>query len=156
MDKDERGNKGAALTSFISLAGRYLVLMPNNPRGGGVSRRVEGDERTELRDVLAQLDIPSGMSLIARTAGIGRSVEELQWDLNYLLQLWTAIEAASHGQNGPFLIYQEGSLVIRAIRDLFQPDIGESFIFGGLHPDSAAAHAAAETAFPRISHFSQF
>ena len=125
VDKDERGNKGAALTSFISLAGRYLVLMPNNPRGGGVSRRVEGDERTELRDVLAQLDIPSGMSLIARTAGIGRSVEELQWDLNYLLQLWTAIEAASHGQNGPFLIYQEGSLVIRAIRDLFQPDIGE-------------------------------
>ena len=125
VDKDERGNKGAALTSFISLAGRYLVLMPNNPRGGGVSRRVEGDERTELRDVLAQLDIPSGMSLIARTAGIGRSVEELQWDLNYLLQLWTAVEAASHGQKGPFLIYQEGSLVIRAIRDLFQPDIGE-------------------------------
>ena len=125
VDKDERGNKGAALTSFISLAGRYLVLMPNNPRGGGVSRRVEGDERAELRDVLAQLDVPAGMSLIARTAGIGRSVEELQWDLNYLLQLWNAIEAASHGQNGPFLIYQEGSLVIRAIRDLFQPDIGE-------------------------------
>src|SRR5487761_2116352 len=125
VDKYERANKGAALTSFISLAGRYLVLMPNNPRGGGVSRRVEGDERTELRDVLAQLDIPSGMSLIARTAGIGRSVEELQWDLNYLLQLWTAVEAASHGQKGPFLIYQEGSLVIRAIRDLFQPDIGE-------------------------------
>ncbi len=125
VDKDERGNKGAALTSFISLAGRYLVLMPNNPRGGGVSRRVEGDERAELRDVLAQLEVPSGMSLIARTAGIGRSVEELQWDLNYLLQLWNAIEAASHGQNGPFLIYQEGSLVIRAIRDLFQPDIGE-------------------------------
>ncbi|NDU92362.1 MAG: Rne/Rng family ribonuclease, partial [Ferrovum sp.] len=125
VDKDERGNKGAALTSFISLAGRYLVLMPNNPRGGGVSRRVEGDERAELRDVLAQLEVPAGMSLIARTAGIGRSVEELQWDLNYLLQLWNAIEAASHGQNGPFLIYQEGSLVIRAIRDLFQPDIGE-------------------------------
>ncbi len=125
VDKDERGNKGAALTSFISLAGRYLVLMPNNPRGGGVSRRVEGDERAELRDVLAKLEVPSGMSLIARTAGIGRSVEELQWDLNYLLQLWNAIEAASHGQNGPFLIYQEGSLVIRAIRDLFQPDIGE-------------------------------
>jgi ribonuclease E len=128
VDKDERGNKGAALTSFISLAGRYLVLMPNNPRGGGVSRRVEGDERAELRDVLAQLDVPSGMSLIARTAGIGRSVEELQWDLNYLLQLWNAIEEASHGQRGPFLIYQEGSLVIRAIRDLFQPDIGEILI----------------------------
>ncbi len=128
VDKDERGNKGAALTSFISLAGRYLVLMPNNPRGGGVSRRVEGDERAELRDVLSQLEVPSGMSLIARTAGIGRSVEELQWDLNYLLQLWNAIEAASHGQKGPFLIYQEGSLVIRAIRDLFQPDIGEILI----------------------------
>ena len=128
VDKDERGNKGAALTSFISLAGRYLVLMPNNPRGGGVSRRVEGDERAELRDVLSQLEVPAGMSLIARTAGIGRNVEELQWDLNYLLQLWNAIEAASHGQKGPFLIYQEGSLVIRAIRDLFQPDIGEILI----------------------------
>ncbi|MDE1942014.1 MAG: Rne/Rng family ribonuclease [Betaproteobacteria bacterium] len=128
VDKDERGNKGAALTSFISLAGRYLVLMPNNPRGGGVSRRVEGDERAELRDVLSQLEVPAGMSLIARTAGIGRSVEELQWDLNYLLQLWNAIEAASHEQKGPFLIYQEGSLVIRAIRDLFQPDIGEILI----------------------------
>ncbi len=128
VDKDERGNKGAALTSYISLAGRYLVLMPNNPRGGGVSRRVEGEDRSELRDVLAQLSIPSGMSLIARTAGIGRSVEELQWDLNYLLQLWNAIESASSAQKGAFLIYQEGSLVIRAIRDLFQPDIGEILI----------------------------
>ncbi|WP_297457192.1 Rne/Rng family ribonuclease, partial [Ferrovum sp.] len=128
VDKDERGNKGAALTSFISLAGRYLVLMPNNPRGGGVSRRVEGEERAELRDVLAQLEVPAGMSLIARTAGIGRSAEELQWDLNYLLQLWTAIEVAAGGQKGAFLIYQEGSLVIRAIRDLFQPDIGEILI----------------------------
>ena len=88
VDKDERGNKGAALTTFMSLAGRYLVLMPNNPRGGGVSRRIEGEERNELRDAIAQLDIPSGMSIIARTAGIGRSVEELQWDLNYLMQLW--------------------------------------------------------------------
>ncbi len=128
VDKDERGNKGAALTSFISLAGRYLVLMPNNPRGGGVSRRVEGEERAELRDVLAQLEVPAGMSLIARTAGIGRSAEELQWDLNYLLQLWAAIEVAATGQKGAFLIYQEGSLVIRAIRDLFQPDIGEILI----------------------------
>jgi ribonuclease E len=128
VEKDERGNKGAALTSFISLAGRYLVLMPNNPRGGGVSRRVEGEERAELRDVLAQLDVPQGMSLIARTAGIGRTVEELQWDLNYLLQLWKAVEDASHSQDGAFLIYQEGSLVIRAIRDLFQPDIGEILI----------------------------
>lgn len=128
VDKDERGNKGAALTSYISLAGRYLVLMPNNPRGGGVSRRVEGEERAELRDVLAQLEVPQGMSLIARTAGIGRSAEELQWDLNYLVQLWEAIEGASRSQKGPFLIYQEGSLVIRAIRDLFQPDIGEILI----------------------------
>lgn len=128
VEKDERGNKGAALTSFISLAGRYLVLMPNNPRGGGVSRRVEGEERAELRDVLAQLDVPQGMSLIARTAGIGRTVEELQWDLNYLLQLWKAVEDASHSQDGAFLIYQEGSLVIRAIRDLFQPDVGEILI----------------------------
>jgi len=128
VDKDERGNKGAALTTFISLAGRYLVLMPNNPRGGGVSRRIEGEDRNELRDVMAQLEVPSGMSIIARTAGIGRNLEELQWDLNYLLQLWTAVEGASNLQKGAFLIYQEGSLVIRAIRDYFQPDIGEILI----------------------------
>ncbi|APR05218.1 Rne/Rng family ribonuclease [Thauera chlorobenzoica] len=128
VEKDERGNKGAALTTYISLAGRYLVLMPNNPRGGGVSRRVEGDERAELREAMDQLEVPSGMSLIARTAAIGRSAEELQWDLNYLLQLWTAIEGAAQGQSGAFLIYQEGSLVIRAIRDYFQPDIGEILI----------------------------
>ena len=128
VDKDERGQKGAALTTFISLAGRYLVLMPNNPRGGGVSRRVEGDERTELRDVMDQIEVPNGMSIIARTAGIGRAVEELQWDLNYLQQLYKAIEDASTTQSGPFLIYQEGSLVIRAIRDLFQPDIGEILV----------------------------
>ncbi len=128
VEKDERGNKGAALTTFISLAGRYLVLMPNNPRGGGVSRRIEGEERNELRDIMAQLDVPAGMSIIARTAGIGRSQEELQWDLNYLMQLWRAIENASQQQSGAFLIYQEGSLVIRAIRDLFQPDIGEILI----------------------------
>lgn len=128
VDKDERGNKGAALTTFISLAGRYLVLMPNNPRGGGVSRRVEGEDRNELRDLVAQLEVPQGMSIIARTAGIGRNLEELQWDLNYLLQLWRAIENASTQQSGPFLIYQESSLVIRAIRDYFQPDIGELLI----------------------------
>ncbi len=128
VDKDERGNKGAALTTFVSLAGRYLVLMPNNPRGGGVSRRVEGDERAELRDVMDQLQVPQGMSLIARTAAIGRSAEELQWDLNYLLQLWKAIDGAANQQKGAFLIYQEGSLVIRAIRDYFQPDIGEILI----------------------------
>ncbi|MCB1959569.1 MAG: Rne/Rng family ribonuclease [Rhodocyclaceae bacterium] len=128
VEKDERGNKGAALTTYISLAGRYLVLMPNNPRGGGVSRRVEGDERAELRDVMDQLEVPNGMSLIARTAAIGRSAEELQWDLNYLLQLWAAIDGAAHAQAGAFLIYQEGSLVIRAIRDYFQPDIGEILV----------------------------
>ena len=128
VEKEERGNKGAALTSFISLAGRYLVLMPNNPRGGGVSRRVEGEDRQELRETMDKLDLPSGMSVIARTAGIGRSVEELQWDLNYLMQLWRAIEGAGQSTPGAFLIYQESSLVIRAIRDYFQPDIGEILI----------------------------
>jgi len=128
VDKDERGSKGAALTTYISLAGRYLVLMPNNPRGGGVSRRIEGEERNELRDTMAQLQVSEGMSIIARTAGIGRNAEELQWDLNYLTQLWTAIEEASHIQPGAFLIYQEGSLVIRAIRDYFSADIGEILI----------------------------
>ncbi|CAN7439919.1 Rne/Rng family ribonuclease [Caballeronia sp. LjRoot34] len=130
VEKEERGNKGAALTTFISLAGRYLVLMPNNPRGGGVSRRIEGDERQELRETMGQLDLPEGMSIIARTAGIGRSAEELQWDLNYLMQLWRAVEAASQsGVAGkPMLIYLESSLVIRAIRDYFQPDIGEILI----------------------------
>ncbi len=128
VEKDERGNKGAALTNFVSLAGRYLVLMPNNPRGGGVSRRIEGEERNELRDTLAQLEVPAGMSLIGRTAGIGRSAEELQWDLNYLLQLWGAIDGAAKSQSGAFLIYQESSLVIRAIRDYFTPDIGELLI----------------------------
>jgi ribonuclease E len=128
VDKDERGNKGAALTTYVSLAGRYLVLMPNNPRGGGVSRRVDGDERTELRETMDQLEVPNGMSLIARTAAIGRQAEELQWDLNYLLQLWSAIEGAAQQQNGAFLIYLEGSLVIRAIRDYFHSEIGEILI----------------------------
>ncbi|HZG21172.1 MAG TPA: Rne/Rng family ribonuclease [Herbaspirillum sp.] len=128
VEKEERGNKGAALTSFISLAGRYLVLMPNNPRGGGVSRRVEGEDRQELRETMDKLDLPNGMSVIARTAGIGRNVDELQWDLNYLMQLWRAIEGAGQSASGAFLIYQESSLVIRAIRDYFQPDIGEILI----------------------------
>jgi len=129
VEKDERGTKGAALTTFVSLAGRYLVLMPNNPRGGGVSRRVEGEDRNELRDTLDQLQLPEGMSVIARTAAIGRSLEELNWDLNYLMQLWRAVESASGDQSKkPFLIYLESSLVIRAIRDYFQPDIGEILI----------------------------
>ena len=128
VEKEERGNKGAALTTFVSLAGRYLVLMPNNPRGGGVSRRIEGDEREELKEAMDQLDYPKGMSLIARTAGIGRAANELQWDLNYLLKLWSAIDGAANSAKGAFLIYQESSLVIRAIRDYFTLDIGEILI----------------------------
>ena len=128
VDKDERGTKGAALTTYISLAGRYLVLMPNNPRGGGVSRRIEGEDRAELKEAVSQLDVPNGMSVIARTAGIGRTTEELNWDLSYLAQLWTAIEAAAKQQDGAFLIFQESSLVIRAIRDYFHEDIGEILI----------------------------
>ncbi len=128
VEKEERGNKGAALTTFVSLAGRYVVLMPNNPRGGGVSRRVEGEDRAELKEVLDQLEYPGGMSIIARTAGIGRSAPELQWDLNYLLKLWAAIDSAAKGGKGAFLIYQESSLVIRAIRDYFNQDIGDILI----------------------------
>ncbi len=128
VEKDERGNKGAALTTYISLAGRYIVLMPNNPNGGGVSRRIEGDERAELREVLSNLDVPEGMSIIARTAGIGRNEEELQWDLNYLNQLWTAIADAAKSEKAPSLIYLESSLVVRAIRDYFNPEIGEILI----------------------------
>jgi len=139
VEKEERGNKGAALTTFISLAGRYLVLMPNNPRGGGVSRRVEGEDRQELRENMDQLDIPQGMSIIARTAGIGRSVEELQWDLSYLMQLWTAIDGAAKENAGPILIYLESSLVIRAIRDYFSPDIGEILIDTDDIADQASA-----------------
>ncbi len=125
VEKEERGNKGAALTTFVSLAGRYVVLMPNNPRGGGVSRRIEGDDRAELKEAMDQLEYPKGMSIIARTAGIGRSAPELQWDLNYLLKLWDAIDGASREGKGAFLIYQESNLVIRAIRDYFNSDIGD-------------------------------
>ncbi|WP_050888259.1 Rne/Rng family ribonuclease [Neisseria meningitidis] len=128
VEKDERGNKGAALTTFISLAGRYLVLMPNNPRGGGVPRRIEGEERQELKAAMAELDIPNGMSIIARTAGIGRSAEELEWDLNYLKQLWQAIEEAGKAHHDPYLLFMESSLLIRAIRDYFRPDIGEILV----------------------------
>ncbi|WP_180683524.1 Rne/Rng family ribonuclease [Tepidicella baoligensis] len=128
VEKEERGNKGAALTTFVSLAGRYVVLMPNNPRGGGVSRRIEGEDRAELKATLDQLEYPNGMSIIARTAGIGRDAAELQWDLNYLLKLWNAIDGAAKAGKGAFLIYQESSLVIRAIRDYFNSDIGEILI----------------------------
>jgi len=128
VEKDERGNKGAALTTYISLAGRYIVLMPNNPSGGGVSRRIEGAERNELREVLSHVEVPQGMSIIARTAGIGRNQEELQWDLDYLKQLWDAIEGAAETEKAPSLIYLESSLVVRAIRDYFNPEIGEILI----------------------------
>ncbi len=128
VDKEERGNKGAALTTYISLAGRYLVLMPNNPRAGGVSRRIEGDERSELREAMSGLEMPEGMGVIVRTAGVGKGTEELQWDLDYLLRLWGAIDIASKEKPAPFLVYQESNIVIRAIRDYFRNDIGEILI----------------------------
>jgi len=128
VEKEERGNKGAALTTFVSLAGRYLVLMPNNPRAGGVSRRIEGDDRNEIREAMSSLNIKEGMGLIVRTAGVGRNPEELQWDLDYLVQLWDAIEKASNERAAPFLIYQESNVIIRAIRDYLRNDIGEILI----------------------------
>lgn len=128
VGKEERGNKGAALTTFISLAGRYMVLMPNNPRAGGVSRRIEGDDRSEARDAMSALEIPSDMGVILRTAGVGKSGEELQWDLDYLINLWRAISEASEKRESPFLIYQESNLVVRAIRDYFRSDINEIII----------------------------
>ncbi|QFT54686.1 Rne/Rng family ribonuclease [Microbulbifer sp. THAF38] len=128
VDKEERGNKGAALTTFISLAGRYLVLMPNNPRAGGISRRIEGDERSELRDALASVDVPSGMGIIVRTAGVGRSGEELQWDLNYLLQLWSLIKESADKNSAPEFLFQESNVIIRAIRDYMRDDIGEVIV----------------------------
>ncbi|NVK41261.1 MAG: ribonuclease E, partial [Oceanospirillaceae bacterium] len=128
VEKEERGNKGAALTTFISLAGRYLVLMPNNPRAGGISRRIEGDERSQLKEALAGVEVPDKMGIIIRTAGVGRSSEELQWDLNYLVTMWEAITEASGKRNAPFLIYQESNVVIRAVRDYLRNDIGEVLI----------------------------
>src|SRR6056300_1170306 len=125
VEKEERGNKGAALTTYISLAGRYLVLMPNNPKAGGISRRIEGEERNELREALRGLNIPDGMGIIVRTAGIGKGQEELQWDLDYLLALWQAIGEASEAKRAPFLIYQESNVIIRMIRDYLRKDIGE-------------------------------
>ncbi len=130
VDKEERGTKGAALTTFISLAGRYLVLMPNNPRAGGISRRIEGDDRDELREALGQLEIPQGTGVIVRTAGVGRSAEELQWDLDYLMQLWDAIGKANAESKAPALIYQENNVIVRAIRDNLRKDISEVLIDG--------------------------
>ena len=142
VEKEERGNKGAALTTFLSLAGRYMVLMPNNPRAGGISRRIEGEERDQLRDALAQIEIPDGMGVIVRTAGVGRSSEELNWDLNYLLQLWQAIQNADETEPTPSLLYQENSAVIRAIRDNLRADIGEVLIEGDAAFEEASAFIA--------------
>ncbi|HEY9132821.1 MAG TPA: ribonuclease E, partial [Dyella sp.] len=128
VEKEERGNKGAALTTFISLAGRYMVLMPNNPKAGGVSRRIEGEDRQALKEALEHLTVPDDVGLIVRTAGMGRDAEELQWDLDYLLQLWRAISQAASAQKAPFLIYQESKLFIRALRDYLRNDIGEILI----------------------------
>ncbi len=128
IEKEERGNKGAALTTFISLAGTYLVLMPNNPKAGGISRRIEGDTRNELREAMAALEIPESMGLIVRTAGCGKSTEELQWDLNYLLQLWEAIERSSGEKSAPFLVFQESNVIIRALRDHLRGNIDEILI----------------------------
>ena len=128
VDKEERGNKGAALTTFISLAGRYLVLMPNNPRAGGISRRIEGEDRAELRDALSQVEIPNGMGIIIRTAGVGRSAEELQWDLNYLLQLWDSIDKGAKNAKAPAFLFQESNVIIRAIRDYLRQDVGEVIV----------------------------
>ncbi|MGJ0483090.1 MAG: Rne/Rng family ribonuclease [Methylomicrobium sp.] len=128
IEKEERGNKGAALTTYISLAGTYLVLMPNNPKAGGISRRIEGDTRSELREVMAALEIPESMGLIVRTAGCGKNAEELQWDLNYLMQLWEAIERSSTEQSAPFLVFQESNVIIRALRDHLRGNIDEILI----------------------------
>ena len=144
VEKEERGNKGAALTTFPSLAGRYLVLMPNNPRAGGISRRVEGSDRGELREILSTLAVPEGMGLIVRTAGVGRSAEELQWDLDYLLKVWTSIETASKEREAPFLVYQESNVIIRAIRDYFSQDMGEILI------DRPEVHAEAHAFMSQV------
>jgi len=147
VEKEERGNKGAALTTFLSLAGRYLVLMPNNPRAGGVSRRIEGDDRSELREAMSSLEIPEGMGLIVRTAGVGKNAEELQWDLDYLLQLWNAIEQSGTERKGQFLIYQESNVIIRSIRDHLRADIGEIVVD---HPEThAQAHQFIEQVMPK-------
>ncbi|MFX4228138.1 MAG: ribonuclease E [Porticoccaceae bacterium] len=128
VEKEERGNKGAALTTFVSIAGRYMVLMPNNPRGGGISRRIEGDERTELKDAMRDLKLPKGMSVIVRTAGVGRDSDELQWDLDYLLQLWESIVKESEAAAAPHFLFQESNVIIRAIRDYLRPSIGEIIV----------------------------
>ena len=140
VNKEERGNKGAALTTFISLAGSYLVIMPNNPRAGGISRRIEGDERLELKDALSSLEVPEGIGLIVRTAGVGKSPEELQWDLKVLLHHWEAIKQASESRPAPFLIHQESDVIVRAIRDYLRRDISEILIDSPKVYEKAKAH----------------
>ncbi|EKP0247628.1 ribonuclease E [Aeromonas veronii] len=140
IDKEERGTKGAALTTFISLAGSYLVLMPNNPRAGGISRRIEGDERTELKEALSGLTVPEGMGLIVRTAGVGKSPEELEWDLNVLLNHWDSIHKASQERAAPVLIHQESNVIVRAIRDYLRRDVGEILIDNPVIFERAKAH----------------
>lgn len=140
IDKEERGTKGAALTTFISLAGSYLVLMPNNPRAGGISRRIEGDERTELKEALSGLTVPDGMGLIVRTAGVGKSPEELEWDLNVLLNHWDSIHKASQDRTAPVLIHQESNVIVRAIRDYLRRDVGEILIDDPVIFERARAH----------------
>ena len=143
IDKEERGNKGAALTTFISLAGSYLVLMPNNPRAGGISRRIEGDDRTELKEALASLELPDGMGLIVRTAGVGKSAEALQWDLSFRLKHWEAIQKAAESRPAPFLIHQESNVIVRAFRDYLRQDIGEILIDNPKVMEMARQHIAA-------------
>ncbi len=143
IDKEERGNKGAALTTFISLAGSYLVLMPNNPRAGGISRRIEGDDRTELKEALASLEMPDGMGLIVRTAGVGKSAEALQWDLSFRLKHWEAIQKAAENRPAPFLIHQESNVIVRAFRDYLRQDIGEILIDNPKVLELARQHIAA-------------
>lgn len=140
VEKEERGSKGAALTTFISLAGSYLVLMPNNPRAGGISRRIEGDERTQLKAALSTLELPQGMGLIVRTAGVGKSAEELEWDLNVLLNHWGAIKGAADSNPAPFLIHQESNVIVRAIRDYLRRDIGEILIDSNTIYERAREH----------------
>src|SRR5215472_2849043 len=144
VEKEERGNKGAALTTFISLAGRYLVLMPNNPRAGGVSRRIEGDDRANLKEAMSGLVIPDGMGAIVRTAGVGRSTEELQWDLDNLRTQWEQIEAATKERSAPFLVFRESDAVTRAMRDYLSDDIGEVLV------DSPAAFQKAQEYMQRF------
>ncbi|MFU0882819.1 ribonuclease E [Kluyvera cryocrescens] len=143
IDKEERGNKGAALTTFISLAGSYLVLMPNNPRAGGISRRIEGDDRTELKEALASLELPDGMGLIVRTAGVGKSAEALQWDLSFRMKHWEAIQKAAESRPAPFLIHQESNVIVRAFRDYLRQDIGEILIDNPKVMEMARQHISA-------------